>query len=86
MTTLPAVLAISGQGYAELRHNGVLGSSRGASDGGIMLTMERVTPRPGKREEGEEGIMHSMITCRIPWIRETIVKVSIEVVAFRSLR
>jgi hypothetical protein len=66
--------------------DGVLGSSRGASDGGIMLTMERVTPRRGKREEGEEGIMHSMITCRIPWIRETIVKVSIEVVAFRSLR
>jgi len=27
-----------------------------------------------------------MITGRIPWIRETIVKVSIEVVAFRSLR
>jgi hypothetical protein len=51
-----------------------------------MLTMERVTPRRGKWEEGEEGIMHSMITCRIPWIRETIVKVSIEVVAFRSLR
>jgi len=30
--------------------------------------------------------MHSMITWRIPWIRETIVKVSMEVVAFRSLR
>jgi hypothetical protein len=48
--------------------------------------MERVTPRRGEREEGEEGIMHSMITCPIPWIREKIVKVSIEVVAFRSHR
>jgi hypothetical protein len=51
-----------------------------------MLTMGRVTPRRGKQEEGEEGIMYSMITCRIPWIRETIVEVSIEVVTFRSLR
>jgi hypothetical protein len=51
-----------------------------------MLVVERGTTRRGKREEGEEGIMHSMIMCRIPWIRGTIVNVSIEVVAFRSLR